>query len=123
TFSPSASHAATQPDEEAEEIYVSPDDLGDGAKPPSPVATSWLVGDLESGDLYVALDIDRKHAPASTIKLLTALALVDVLDDPDQRVEAEYEDMEIDGTKVGIMQTNEYTVDALFHAMLMSSAN
>lgn len=122
-FSPGASHADAKPDEKQEKVYETPADLGDGAKPPQPVGTAWLVGDLDTGELQAAHDIDKKHAPASTIKLLTALALVEVLDDPKQKVEATFEDMEIDGTKVGLMQKNEYTVDLLFHAMLMSSAN
>lgn len=115
--------AHPQASEKPEKIYVSPANLGDGAKPPVPIATSWLVADLNTGEVHAAHDIDKHHAPASTIKLLTALALVDVLDDPKQKVEAVYDDMEIDGTKVGLMQKNSYTVDLLFHAMLMSSAN
>lgn len=122
-LSPDASHAETKPGEKAEKVYETPADLGDGTQPPTPVGTAWLVGDLDTGELQAAHNIDKKHAPASTIKLLTALALVDVLDDPKQKVEAEFADMEIDGTKVGLMQKNKYTVDLLFHAMLMSSAN
>lgn len=122
-FSPAASHADAKPDQKQEKVYETPADLGDGAKPPKPVGTAWLVGDLDTGEIQAAHDIDKKHAPASTIKLLTALALADVLDDPKQKVEAKFEDMEIDGTKVGLMQKNKYTVDLLFHAMLMSSAN
>ncbi|WP_453984539.1 D-alanyl-D-alanine carboxypeptidase family protein [Brevibacterium casei] len=122
-LSPGTSQAQPEETKKGEKIYVTPDNLGDGAKPPQPVGTSWLVGDLDTGELQVAQNIDKKHAPASTIKLLTALALVDVLDDPKQKVTAEFEDMEIDGTKVGLMQKNDYTVDTLFHAMLMSSAN
>lgn len=122
-LSPEASQANTEPGDKQEKVYETPDDLGDGAKPPVPVGTAWLVGDLDTGELQAAHNIDKKHAPASTIKLLTALALVDVLDDPKQKVDAEFADMEIDGTKVGLMQKNEYTVDLLFHAMLMSSAN
>lgn len=123
TWPPVPSHAVSPSGEKTARAYVTPDDLGDGAKPPAPVGTSWLVGDLDSGDLHVAKNIAKRHAPASTIKLLTALALVDVLDDKKQKVTAEFEDMEVDGTKVGLMQTNRYTVDLLFHAMLMSSAN
>ncbi|HCG54654.1 MULTISPECIES: serine hydrolase [Brevibacterium] len=122
-LSPGASQADHKPDEKQEKVYETPADLGDGAKPPTPVGTAWLVGDLDTGEIQAAHEIDKKHAPASTIKLLTALALVDVLDDPKQKVEAEFEDMEIDGTKVGLMQKNKYSVDLLFHAMLMSSAN
>ncbi|WP_181275925.1 D-alanyl-D-alanine carboxypeptidase family protein [Brevibacterium oceani] len=121
-LSPAAS-ATTPTGEETAPAYVSPDDLGDGAKAPKPTGTSWLVGDLDSGELHVAKNVEKRHAPASTIKLLTALALVDVLDDKQKKVTAEFEDMEIDGTKVGLMQKNKYTIDLLFHAMLMSSAN
>src|SRR5699024_3660813 len=36
-LSPTASWATTPADEKTAEAYVSPDDLGDGAKPPAPV--------------------------------------------------------------------------------------
>ncbi len=121
--SPARAQAAPQPAETTAPAYVSPDDLGDGAKPPKPTGTSWLVGDLDSGELHVAKNVEKRHAPASTIKLLTALALVDEFDDKKKKVTAEFEDMEVDGTKVGLMQTNKYSIDLLFHAMLMSSAN
>lgn len=121
--SPAPTHAVPQPAESTTPAYVSPEDLGDGAKPPEPTGTSWLVGDLDSGELHVAKNVEKRHAPASTIKLLTALALVDEFDDRKKKVTAEFEDMEVDGTKVGLMQTNKYSIDLLFHAMLMSSAN
>ncbi|MGO3179195.1 MAG: D-alanyl-D-alanine carboxypeptidase family protein [Brevibacterium linens] len=121
--SPTPAQAVSQPAESTAPAYVSPDDPGDGAKPPKPTGTSWLVGDLDSGELHVAKDVEKRHAPASTIKLLTALALVDEFDDKKKKVTAEFEDMEVDGTKVGLMQTNKYSIDLLFHAMLMSSAN
>ena len=121
--SPAPAHAVPQPAESTAPAYVSPEDLGDGAKPPKPTGTSWLVGDLDSGELHVAKNVEKRHAPASTIKLLTALALVDEFDDKKKKVTAEFEDMEVDGTKVGLMQTNKYSIDLLFHAMLMSSAN
>jgi D-alanyl-D-alanine carboxypeptidase (penicillin-binding protein 5/6) len=123
-LSPTASQATFPAGEKtAPAAYASPDDLGDGAKPPKPTGTSWLVGDLDSGELHVAKNVEKRHAPASTIKLLTALTLVDILDDKKKKVTADFEDMQVDGTKVGLMQENKYTIDLLFHAMLMSSAN
>jgi serine-type D-Ala-D-Ala carboxypeptidase (penicillin-binding protein 5/6) len=107
---------------ESEKIYVSPD-LGSGSPAPQPVARSWLVGDLDTGAIFAGAATDAQLAPASVIKLLTALALVDELDDPDEKYEAVFEDMAVDGTKVGLMQQNEYRIDDLFHALLMSSAN
>ncbi len=97
--------------------------IEDGAPAPQPKASAWVVGDLDSGDVFTSQEMDRQLAPASVIKLLTALALVDVLDDPKQKYEAVFDDMAVDGTKVGLVQKNEYTIDQLFHAMLMSSAN
>ncbi|WP_236863123.1 serine hydrolase [Brevibacterium daeguense] len=108
--------------EESEAIYVSPD-LGNGRPPPQPVAEAWLVGDLDTGEIFAGAATDAQLAPASVIKLLTALALVDELDDPEEKYEAVFEDMAVDGTKVGLMQQNEYTIDDLFHALLMASAN
>lgn len=123
-FAPLTAPASAQPAQDPSETPTyDPGELTDGSAPPQPAAVSWALVDLATGDLLAGSDVDVQHAPASVIKLLTALALRDVLDDPEQKVEAEYEDMEIDGTKVGIMQKNDYTVDDLFHAMLMSSAN
>jgi D-alanyl-D-alanine carboxypeptidase (penicillin-binding protein 5/6) len=78
---------------------------------------------MDTGEVLAAHAPDREHAPASTQKLLAGLALVDVLDDPEAVHEATYDDMLVDGTKVGLLQKNDYTIDDLFHAMLMSSAN
>src|SRR5699024_916989 len=103
-LSPTASRAPTPPHQKTAAAYATPHPPHEAAQPPAPVRPSWLVGDLDSGDLHAAENIDERHAPASTIKLLTALALVDVLDDRKKKIEAEYEDMEIDGTKVGLMQ-------------------
>lgn len=115
--------AAPEPaPEESEPIYASPD-LGPGTPAPEPAAEAWIVTDLDSGEAFAAHEIDAGRAPASVIKLLTALALVEVLDDPEQVYEPVFEDMAVDGTKAGIVQQNAYTVDDLFHAMLMSSAN
>lgn len=91
-------------------------------RPPDFAAGAYLVADLNSGDVLLALNPHVQALPASTMKTLTALALVPVLD-PAQVVQATPEDAAVDGTKVGIDPGASYTVDQLFHAMLMSSAN
>lgn len=113
-------HAADAP-ASAQPVYVSPD-LSDGKPAPQPVAGAWIVADMDSGQEFAGSATDKQLAPASTIKLLTALALIDVLD-PEDRYTVVYEDMLVDGTKVGLMQENTYRIDTLFHAMLMASAN
>ena len=119
----SAVDILAQPEASPEESLYERPVIENGAPAPEPRASAWVVGDLDSGEIFSSHDVDRQLAPASVIKLLTALALVDVLDDPDEKYEAVFEDMTVDGTKVGLVQKNEYTIDQLFHAMLMSSAN
>ncbi|HJA38453.1 MAG TPA: serine hydrolase [Candidatus Brevibacterium intestinigallinarum] len=116
--------ALAQPGETASETPVyDPGPLTDGSPAPEPAAKTWILADMDTGEVLAAHEPDTKHAPASTQKLLAGLALVDVLDDPDATHEATYDDMLVDGTKVGLLQKNDYTIDDLFHAMLMSSAN
>lgn len=100
-----------------------PGPLTDGSAPPELPAEAWILVDLNTGDVLAAHEPELPHPPASTIKLLTGLALVEELDDPEAEQEAVFEDMAVDGTKVGIVQQNDYTIGDLFHAMLMSSAN
>ena len=116
--------ALAQPGETASETPVyDPGPLTDGSPAPEPAAKTWILADMDTGEVLAAHEPDTKHAPASTQKLLAGLALVVVLDDPDATHEATYDDMLVDGTKVGLLQKNDYTIDDLFHAMLMSSAN
>ena len=121
TVSPAA---LAQPEESPSEAPVyDPGPLTDGSLAPEPAAKTWILADMDTGEVLAAHEPDREHAPASTQKLLAGLALVDVLDDPEATHEATYDDMLVDGTKVGLLQKNDYTIDDLFHAMLMSSAN
>ena len=114
--------AVAQPEPSASAVY-DPGPLTDGSPAPEPAAEAWIVADLDTGEVYASHQPELQHAPASTIKLLSGLALVDELDDPEHMHEATYEDMLVDGTKVGLVQKNEYSIDDLFHALLMSSAN
>ena len=63
-----------------------------------------------------------KLAPASTLKTLTALTVIPLLL-PDLPVVAQSDAPRVDGTKAGIVAGTTYTVDNLFTAMLMMSAN
>lgn len=117
-----AALAQSEPDSSTAPVYA-PGPLTDGSPAPQPAALSWILADMETGEVFAAHEPELEHAPASTQKLLAGLALVDVLDDPEATYEATYDDMLVDGTKVGLLQKNDYTIDDLFHAMLMSSAN
>lgn len=90
--------------------------------PPAFAAGAYVVADLDSGDVILAFNPHVQTLPASTLKALTALALVPRLE-PKTVVTATPEDAAVDGTKVGLDPGATYTVDQLFHALLMSSAN
>lgn len=51
------------------------------SEPPSEIsAASWLIADLDSGEVLAAKDPHGRHRPASTIKTLLALVALDELD-------------------------------------------
>lgn len=95
------------------------------AAPPLPAdlsATSWLLADLESGDVLAAKDPHGRHRPASTMKVLTALVALRKLD-PATIVEGSQADTEQEGSKAGMGPGGRYTVGQLLQGLLMTSGN
>ncbi|WP_050775412.1 D-alanyl-D-alanine carboxypeptidase family protein [Brevibacterium mcbrellneri] len=121
---PASAHTVVaQPAETTSATYTSPTDLGDGTSPPKPAADAWLVANLDTGEVLVSHGEDVVSSPASVQKLLTALALVDELPDVKKKHRISEADTQVDGTRVGLLRDNEYSIDLLFRSMLMSSAN
>ena len=89
---------------------------------PAITATSFVVADADTGDVLAAKDAHDKLAPASTLKTLTALTVIPLLP-ANLPVVAQSDAPSVDGTKAGIVAGTTYTVDNLFTAMLMMSAN
>ena len=85
-------------------------------------ARGWVVADLDTSDLLAARNPHGRYPPASTLKWLTALTLLPKLD-KHKRVVCSYADVDVDGTRVGLVQNGRYSVDLLFQAMLMASGN
>ncbi|MBO3202596.1 D-alanyl-D-alanine carboxypeptidase, partial [Dermatophilus congolensis] len=97
--------------------------LPTGTPPPPPLhACAWVIADLNTGDIIAAHDPHSRFLPASTLKTLTALTVIDKLD-PNQEIEGSGEDMAVDGTKVGIEKNATYPISALLQALMLSSAN
>jgi serine-type D-Ala-D-Ala carboxypeptidase (penicillin-binding protein 5/6) len=90
--------------------------------PPAFPASCYLVADLDSGAVILAKCPHAKGLPASTIKALTALALVDELP-PATVITATEEDANQEGSRVGIRAGSSYTVEQLFQGMLLTSGN
>ena len=89
---------------------------------PDVAAASWLVADLDTGEVLAARDPHGRYAPASTLKTLTALALLPVVD-PTRRILASLDDVAVDGSKVGLVERSSYPAGELFAALLMVSGN
>ena len=85
-------------------------------------ARGWVIADLDTGDVLAARNAHGRYPPASTLKWLTALTLLPTLD-KHKRVVCSYADVDVDGTRVGLVQNGRYSVDLLFQAMLMASGN
>ncbi|MDQ1725771.1 MAG: hypothetical protein QOG52_2799 [Frankiaceae bacterium] len=97
--------------------------LGPGAKPlPTLDASSFVLADLDTGEILAARDPHGRYMPASTIKVLTAITLLPLIP-PATRIEATYDDTAVDGSRVGIVEHVKYSADDLFRAMLMVSGN
>jgi D-alanyl-D-alanine carboxypeptidase (penicillin-binding protein 5/6) len=90
--------------------------------PPAAKASSYVIGDLDTGEILAAKNAHGRFAPASTLKTLTALTFIPRLP-PSLGIQATNADAAVDGTKVGVVPGQWYSADSLFKAMLMMSAN
>ena len=90
--------------------------------PPTVGAKAFVLADLDSGEILAAQSAHLRLPPASTLKTLTALTLLPVLD-PATEYTATYEDASAEGSKVGIVVGAPYLVSDLFNGMLLPSGN
>ncbi len=90
--------------------------------PPVLPAAAWIVADLGTGRVLAACNAHVPFMPASSLKVLTALALERAVD-PKATYVALPVDAAVDGTKVGLSPGSTYTGDDLFHGLLMASGN
>ena len=93
--------------------------------PPLPggiTAAGWLVADAGTGDVLAARDPHGRYYPASTLKALTLLTLVPLLD-PAEVVTGTLEDEGIEGSRVGLVAGGQYPVGLLFQALVLQSGN
>ena len=83
---------------------------------------SWLVADADTDQVLAAKAPHVRFLPASTLKTLTAVTLLPLLD-PTATTVASQADAAVDGSKVGLVPGMTYTLDSLFTAMLVVSGN
>ncbi|MGH3645101.1 MAG: D-alanyl-D-alanine carboxypeptidase family protein [Mycobacterium sp.] len=92
------------------------------AAPPDGPAQAWLVADLDTGRVLAAKDPNGAHAPASTIKTLLALVVVDHLN-PNSFARANASHQRVECSCVGLTPGQPYTTRQLLEGLLMVSGN
>jgi D-alanyl-D-alanine carboxypeptidase (penicillin-binding protein 5/6) len=92
------------------------------APPPAVMAATWVISDLDSGEVLAAKDPHARERPASLIKVLLAIVVIRELS-PETVVTGTQEDADQEGSKVGVGPGGQYTVDQLLHALIMRSGN
>ena len=93
-----------------------------GEPPRVPTTIPFVVADATTGAVIAERDAHKKLPPASTLKILTALALLPVLD-PRKTVTATYGEATVMGTRVGLVAGATYRVSDLFYGMFLASGN
>ena len=90
--------------------------------PPDGPAPAWLVADLDSGKILGSRDPTGVHAPASTIKPLLAMVVLDHLN-PNAAARANQSHTQVECSCVGLVPGQAYTTTQLLAGLLMVSGN
>jgi serine-type D-Ala-D-Ala carboxypeptidase (penicillin-binding protein 5/6) len=94
----------------------------DQQDPPTVTAASWVISDLDTGDVLAAKDPHARERPASLIKTLLAIVVIRELRQ-DMVVVGTDEDANQEGTRVGLGPGGQYTVHQLLMVLVMHSGN
>jgi serine-type D-Ala-D-Ala carboxypeptidase (penicillin-binding protein 5/6) len=89
---------------------------------PDGPAQTWLVADLDSGQVLAERDENVQHPPASTIKVLLALVALDELG-LDSTVVADDADSHVECACAGVKAGRTYTARQLLDGVLLVSGN
>jgi D-alanyl-D-alanine carboxypeptidase (penicillin-binding protein 5/6) len=89
---------------------------------PSVPASSYVIADAGTDQVLAAKDPHGHFLPASTLKVLTADALMPALN-PRAAVVTSARAADVEPTKVGLVRGRAYPVSNLFQALLLISAN
>jgi D-alanyl-D-alanine carboxypeptidase (penicillin-binding protein 5/6) len=89
---------------------------------PKVPASAYVIADATTGQVLAARDPHGQYAPASTLKMLTAITLIPRLN-PDGWVRTTRRAAMQEPNDVGILAGHHYKVADLFRALLLISAN
>ena len=85
-------------------------------------AQSWVVADITTGQILAAHNAHIRLRPASTLKTLTSLTVLDAVDLA-TIYRAAPSDSSAGGSRVGVVANATYTVKDLLHGLLLPSGN
>jgi D-alanyl-D-alanine carboxypeptidase (penicillin-binding protein 5/6) len=89
---------------------------------PDGPAPAWIVADMETGQILAGRDQYVTHPPASTIKTLLALVVLDELP-LDTTVVASEADAKVECNCAGVKAGRTYTAQELLNGLLLVSGN
>ena len=89
---------------------------------PKVKASAWVIADAGTGQVLAAKDPHGWYRPASTLKVLTAISLIPLLN-PNAMVVASKQATTVSPNIVGLLAGHAYKVSDLFTALLTISAN
>jgi len=103
-------------------VIVSYPSAGSVPRLPNVKASAFVIADADTGQVLAARDPHGWYRPASTLKVLTAIALIPVLN-PDATVVASKQAVSVTPNVVGLLPGHAYKISDLFTALLTISAN
>ncbi|MDI3314300.1 MAG: D-alanyl-D-alanine carboxypeptidase family protein [Mycobacterium sp.] len=89
---------------------------------PDGPAQTWILADLDSGQVLAARDEHVRHPPASTIKVLLAQVALEELN-MDSTIVADTADADVECSCVGVRPGRSYTARQLLDGLLLVSGN
>ena len=89
---------------------------------PDVKASAFVIADAGTGQVLAARDPHGWYRPASTLKVLTAISLIPVLN-PNATVVATEQAVSVTPNVVGLLPGHAYKISDLFTALLTISAN
>jgi serine-type D-Ala-D-Ala carboxypeptidase (penicillin-binding protein 5/6) len=100
------------------------DDMQPAGSVPIPdgPAQTWILADMDSGQVLAGRDQFVAHPPASTIKVLLALVVLDQVN-LDSTVVADVADTQVECNCVGVKPGRSYTARQLLDGLLLVSGN
>ncbi|SBS71537.1 Serine-type D-Ala-D-Ala carboxypeptidase [uncultured Mycobacterium sp.] len=90
---------------------------------PDGPAPAWIVADMDTGQVLAGRDMYVAHPPASTIKTLLALTVLDELPDLNATVVASNNDALVECNCAGVRPGRVYTARQLLDGLLLVSGN